>query len=235
MSTTTHTTTQNQARPDSILSGRRGDDRGPRSRPRRTGLLALASLLIVGSALAGAVLFARAGDTVEVLAVGDRITEGHEITRADLVVKNVAGIDGTFGVNETAAAIGKIAVVDLLPGQVLTRSMLTDSPVPAAGMAVVGLSLDNARVPASGLTAGDIVNVIAVPAAAKAATAAELDTPPLLAEDATIYDVKGEATQGGRLMLTLIVDESAAGRIAAYSTAGRVAVVETSAATQGAS
>lgn len=229
-------TTETHTRHDSILAGRRTDDRGPRIRPRRKGLLAFASLLIVGSALAGGVLFARAGDTVEVLAARDGVAKGHTIAQGDLVTKNVAGIDGAVLLKDSNSVIGKTAVVDLIPGQVLTRAMVSGDPTPGTGKSTVGLSLDNARVPAAGLHAGDVVDVIAVPAAENsAASADELDAPPVLAADAAVYKVKGRATEGGGVMVTLIVDESAAARIAAYSTAGRVAVVETSSTGRGAS
>lgn len=230
------TTTKTLRAPDSILAGRRSDDRGMRSQPRRRGLLAFASLLIVGSALAGAVLFASAGDTVEVLAVREEVAKGHAIARDDLVAKNVAGIDGAFVATESESVIGKTAVVDLVPGQVLTQAMVSGDPTPAAGKATVGLSLELSRVPAVGLNAGDVVKVIAVPAAENAAASSDdLDAPPVLAERAEVYDVTGKATEGGGVMVTIVVDESAAGRIAAYSTAGRVAVVETSSTGNGVS
>jgi dihydroxyacetone kinase len=75
---------------------------------------------------------------------------------------------------------------------------------------------------------GDLVDVIAVPAEGNAANDTDaLDAPPTLAADAEVYDVKGNATEGGGVLVTLVVDKSAAARIAAYSTAGRVAIVET--------
>jgi hypothetical protein len=222
-------------RPDSILNGRRVKDRGLRDRPRRGGLLALAGLLIVGSGLAGAVLFDRASDTAEVLAVRDGIAMGHTLTEGDLVARNVAGIDGVYTVDEAGSVIGATAAVDLVPGQVLTRDMLTREPVPAAGDAVVGLSLDPARVPAAGLGAGDLVDVIAVPVGENAATDdAALDAPRVLAEQARVYEVAGSATEGGGVSVTVVVPESAAARVAAYSTAGRVAVVETAPGSGGA-
>jgi hypothetical protein len=215
-------------RPETILNGRRVNDRGLRDRPRRRGLLALAGLLIAGSGLAGAVLVDRASDTVEVLAVRDGVARGHVLTGGDLVARNVAGIDGVYTVDEAAAVIGSTTVVDLVPGQVLTRDMLTRTPVPAAGDAVVGLNLDPAGVPAAGLDPGDLVAVIAVPAGGNAATGdAALDAPRVLAERAEVYEVAASAADGGRVLVTLVVAESAAARVAAYSTAGRVAVVET--------
>jgi len=218
-----------ESRPaESILTGRRGHDRGLRNRPRRTGLLALAGLMIAGSALAGAVLFARAGDTVDVLAAREGIAKGHTITRDDLVAKDVSGIDNAVRVDDANRLVGATAVVDLLPGQVFAEAMVSKTPTPGAGEATVGLNLAAARAPAAGLMAGDVVDVIAVPAEGNAANDTDaLDTPPTLAADAQVYDVKGSATEGGGVLVTLVVDRSAAARIAAYSTAGRVAIVET--------
>jgi hypothetical protein len=226
--TTTTSPKQQNERPDRILNGRRVNDRGLRERPRRGGLLALAGLLIAGSGLAGAVLFDRASDTVEALAVRDGIAMGHALTEGDLVARSVAGIDGVYTVDEAGSVVGSTATVELVPGQVLTREMLTRAPVPAAGDAVVGLKLDPAGVPAAGLEAGDLVDVIAVPAGGSAATdAAALDAPRVLAERARVYGVAGSPTEGGGVLVTVVVAESSAARVAAYSTAGRVAVVET--------
>lgn len=213
----------------SILTGRRGQDRGLRHRPRRTGLLAFAGLMIAGSALAGAVLFASAGDTVEVLAAREGIAKGHTITRDDLVAKDVSGIDNAVNVGDVNRLVGATAVVDLLPGQVFSEGMVSKTQTPGVGEATVGLNLAPARAPAAELMPGDIVDVIAVPAEGNAANDTDaLDAPPTLAAGAQVYDVKGSATEGGGVLVTLVVDESAAARIAAYSTAGRVAIVETS-------
>jgi hypothetical protein len=222
-------------RPNTILNGRRVNDRGLRDRPRRKGLLGLAGLLVVGSGLAGAVLFDRASGTVEVLAVRDGVARGHILSEGDLVARNVAGIGGVYTVDEAGSVIGSTAVVDLVPGQVLTGAMLTTAPVPAAGDAVVGLDLDPSGVPAAGLNAGDLVSVIAVPGGENAATDdAALDAPRVLAERARVYEVAGSATEGGGVSVTVVVAESAAARVAAYSTAGRVAVVETAPGSGGA-
>jgi hypothetical protein len=215
-------------RPNTILDGRRVNDRGLRDRPRRRGLLALAGLLVAGSGLAGAVLLDRASDTVEVLAVRDGVARGHTLGEGDLVARNVAGIDGVYTVDEAGSVIGSTTVVDLVPGQVLTRDMLTRTPVPAPGDAVVGLHLDPAGVPAAGLDPGDLVAVVAVPAGGNAATDdAALDAPRVLAERAEVFEVAGSAADGGKVLVTVVVADSAAARVAAYSTAGRVAVVET--------
>lgn len=227
----TTTTNAPKQQPDTILTGRRINDRGLRSRPRRKGLAAFAAFMMLGSGVAVAVMVDRAGDTVEVLAVRESIAKGHTITRGDLVAKDVAGIDETYSVDAAAAVVGSSATVDLVPGQVITRDMVSKTPTPAAGKATVGLNLDPTRVPAAGLKAGDVVDVIAVPAGDNTGGNDELDAPPALASAAQVYDTAGTATEGGGVLVTIIVDKSAAARIAAYSTADRVAIVETATAT----
>lgn len=210
-----------------ILNGRRPDERRLRTRPRRGGLLAFAGLMIIGSAVAVAVLVSRAGDTREVLAAKDAIAKGHTISRDDLTVKDVAGIDHTFPASNATGLIGSTALVDVVPDQVLTEAMVSKDPTPGPGNAVVGLNLEPSRVPSAGLDPGDTVDVIAVSGGDNAAKDDELDAPPILASSAHVYDIRGSATDGGGMLVTLVVGESSAARIAAYSTAQRIAIVET--------
>lgn len=223
------TVTSPRAERTSALFDRRTDDRGLRSRPRRGGLLAFAALMILSSAIAVAILVSRAGDTQEVLAARADIAEGHMISRGDLVTKQVAGIDGAFAVADASAVVGSTTVVGLVPGQVITAAMVSKSRTPAAGQSLVGLNLDPARVPSAGLDAGDLVTVVAVPTGEDGGSSGELDAPTLLAVKAKVFDVAGSAVEGGGVLVTLIVPESDAARVAAYSTAERVAIVETGA------
>lgn len=214
---------------DSILTGRRDVDRGLRTRPKRVGLLAFAGLIVAGSALAGAIVFANAGQTVEVLAVRDGIAKGHTITRGNLIAKDISGIDNAILIEDVESVVGMTAVVDILPGQILVDAMASKTPTPANGKATVGLNLSADRAPAAGLLPGDIVDVIAVASEANSANESNaLDAPPTLAAGAQVYDVKGSATEGGGVLVTLVVGKGDAARIAAYSAAGRVAIVETS-------
>lgn len=215
------------------LTGRRTDDRGPRDRPRRGGLLAFAALMIVGSAVAVAVLVNRAGETEEVLAARVGVAEGHTITRGDLVTKRVAGIADAFPVGDAASLIGSTAVVGVVPGQIITEQMVTESPTPGTGESLVGLNLDPSRAPSAGLKAGDHVTVVAVSSGENGANPDELQAPPVLATDARVFDTAGSAVEGGGVLITLVVAEADAARIAAYSTAGRVAIVETAAPAEG--
>jgi hypothetical protein len=217
----------------SLLSGQRKAATGPmRPRNRSMGLVILAALLVIGCGLGVAAWGLSAGDKTSVLAVGAPIAKGHVLEREDLVSVSVSGVDGAILVEHVDQVVGQAAAVDLVAGQVLTDSMVTNSPVPEEGKAVIGLALDPTRVPGAGLQPGDQVDVIAVPdgegapAGGKDADA-ELDAPEVLATGAEVYEVGGEPVAGSQVLLTLIVDDADASRVAAYSTQNRVAVVET--------
>jgi hypothetical protein len=151
----------------------------------------LAALLVLGTGLAVAAWGLHAGEKTQVLAVGSPVAKGQMISRAQLVSISVAGVAQALPVTAIDEVVGKTATVDLVTGQVLTAAMVTDMPVPAAGQAVVGLSLDPTRVPGAGLAAGDSVTVIAVPdgEADNGTSTASLDAPEVLAEGAQVYDV----------------------------------------------
>ena len=204
--------------------------------------MTLAALLVVGLGLAVAAWGLRAGEKDSVLAVRTPIAKGHQIDRADLVSTSVAGVAGAIPVVDVGAVVGKTTTVDLVSGQVLTAAMVTDAPVPSTGEAVVGLALDPTRVPGAGLQAGDVVTVIAIPDGqtdgADGSATASLDEPEVLAEQAQVFEVSGETVGGSQLLVTLVVADKDAARVAAYSTQNRVAVIEaapTEAATSAAS
>lgn len=218
----------------SPVFARRGQtDRGLPTRARSRGLITVAALLVVGFALVGATLYANAGQKTGVLAIGATgVAQGHVITRDDLRSVEVAGVRGAIEVDQVDTVVGKTATTGLVPGQILTTAMVTSTPVPGPGKALVGLSLDPGRYPAGGLAPGDQVQVIAVPAAGSDGTAVnsrQLDAPVTLAAAARVYSVQGSAASGGQQLVTVLAEARNAARLAAYSTAGQVALVETTA------
>ena len=81
----------------------------------------------------------------------------------------------------------------------------------------------------STLSRCDVIDVIAVPVGDSAASDDdELDAPTVLARTAKVQAVTGERSEGTRWAVSLLVDDADAARVAAYSAAGRVAVVQTS-------
>lgn len=192
-------------------------------------MIAVAVVLVLGAALAVGYLVSSAGDKTSVLAVSTEIAKGETIERGDLVQTSVSGVSGAIAVEDVDQVVGQSAAVDLVQGQIIITPMLTADPVPGEGRAVVGLALEPNRAPSAGLQAGDVVSVIAVPAGDTGASTDELDTPLALTEGAEVLEVAGAGTAGGQVLITLVVDDADAQRIAAYSTANRVAVVETAA------
>lgn len=193
------------------------------SRPRRLGQWAATVLVVIVSVIAGAWLWHQQGDQVEVLALDATVPAGQTLSRDDLTSTSVSGVDGAIPVADVDLVVGSTAAVGLMPGQVLTESLLTSDPVPADGQRVVGLELDATRAPV-GLAAGDVVTVLAAPPSGDPSDAATLDSPRLLAESATVFRVGG--VEGGGTRISLVVAEDEAVRLAAYGAAGRVAVVQ---------
>jgi hypothetical protein len=192
------------------------------------GLVTLSALLVLGLGLGVAAWGLQVGDKASVLAIGEPVAKGQVVERGDLVSTSVSGVGGAVPVEEMDRVVGKTAGVDLVAGQILTPAMVAADPVPGPGRSVVGLALDPTRVPSAGLAPGDQVDVIAVPSGEDGQTdSAAAEAPGVLAEAAQVYAVGGEATGGGQLLLTVVVDAREAAEIAAASTQNRVAVVET--------
>lgn len=211
----------------SVLGRSRPADVLARNRPRRAGLLAFAALMIVGSALVGAVVFT--SGTQDVVAVRDPVTAGQPIERDNLITTSVSGVEGAIETSSVESVIGGHAAVDMVAGQIVTEQMVTDDPAPGRGEAGVGLLLDMSQMPSAGLLAGDVVDVIAIPGGDNAATNEDaLDAPTILARSAKVQAVTDERSEGTRWAVSLIVDSEDAARVAAYSASGRVAVVQTS-------
>ena len=224
--------------PGLLAAGERRATQGGQ-RHRSWGLVTVAALSVLGTGLAVAAWGLHAGQKESVLALGEPVSKGQVIARDDLVTTSVSGACAASSracslsvrrscSSEINTVVNQTAAVDLVDGQILTSQMFAASAVPASGEATVGLALDPARVPGAGLDPGDVVDVIAVPGGDTAQKdSAALDTPEVLAADASVYSVEGAATAGGQVLVTLVVDAADAARISAYSTQNRVAVVET--------
>ena len=191
--------------------------------PRRYGQWAAAVLFVLVMALAAGWLWNQKNDRREVLAVAGSVPAGTVIDRGDLRVEKVAGVDHTIGVGGVDDVVGSTAVVGLVPGQVLSRDMLTTEAVPGPGERVVGVELDATRAP-DGLAPGDSVVVLAVPPSGDASRPSALADPTILAEKATVSS--GTSVEDGATRLTLVVSQDQADRVAAFGAAGRVAVVQ---------
>jgi hypothetical protein len=193
------------------------------TRPRRLGQWAATVLFVVASVVAAGWLWQQHGDRVEVLSVGVAVPAGHVVERGDLTTVSVSGVDGAISTSELDRVVGSTAATALLPGQVLTESLLTSDSVPAADQRVVGVELDATRAP-TGLVPGDVVTVLAVPPSGDPSDEETLGSPMVLANSAMVFGA--DRVEGAGTRISLVVAEDVANQVAAFGAAGRVALVQ---------
>ena len=155
------------------------------------------------------------------------IPKGHVVTAADLATVDVAGGVVAVAGDHLASVVGETATVDLLPGTLLQRSMVTDGPSLAAGSAKVGVQLTGGQIPADGLAPGDTVEVLALPAkGSPAAAGVAAATATVLVPKATVFSTRPDPSSAAGTLVTLTVPASAAAAIAAASGDNLVALVQ---------
>jgi hypothetical protein len=202
-----------------------GEARPLPTRTRRPGLIAAAALLIVGFALAGALLVSRAGGTTQVLTAARPVPAGQVITAADLTPVAVAGPVRAIAATDLSTVVGQTAAVGIVDGQVLNRDMLTGAAVPAAGQSMVGLALRPGQLPGDGLGVGDRVQAIVVTSASDPAGAAAAESVRVLATG-EVFALRPDPASGSDTLVTLVVPASAAGKVATYGAAGEVGLIK---------
>ena len=191
--------------------------------PRRYGQWAGAVLFVVMAVLLAGWFWQQRNDRIAVLAVTEPVAAGEVITADDLDIVEVSGVAGAISSGDRASVVGSTAAVGLVKGQVLTRDMVTSEPIPGPGKRIVGMQLDATRAPTD-LMPGDVVIVVAVPPTGDPSKPSELDSPDVLAGQATV--VSAELIEGAGTRLTLLVPDAVGERITAYVAAGRVALLQ---------
>ncbi len=224
---TTQQRAQRSRATEPAAAGARVDraDRHLPSGARKYGQWAGTVLFVVVMGLGAGYLYMTKGSTAEVLVLDREVAAGQMIGEEDLASAQVAGVSDAVPIEELGEVLGMRVVNGLVAGQVLTRGALTSEPVPGLGDRVVAVRLEVGRVPAT-LSAGSMVNVLAVPPAGDAGDEEALDSPSSLTSGARVHDVR-EAVDGS-VVVSLLVSESEADQVAAYSAAGRVTVVQAS-------
>lgn len=182
-------------------------------------LAALGVLLIVGGAATAGLLALRADERVPVLVASRDIAAGEEITADALSTTSVAS-EGTRLVpaSQEDQLVGQYARVTITSGQLMDTAMLTPTAALQPGSVAVGAALGSGRVPASGLQAGDVVDLIAV-----SDGQGEVLAEGVLVSSFVTADQTGAGS--GSATATFIVDHADAPRIAAVNAAGELAVV----------
>lgn len=190
---------------------------------RSAGQWLVAVLLVVGSLVGAAWLYAQKGDTAEVLVLARPVPAGEEITSGDLTTAQVSGVSDAIAADEAGTVIGRHAIVGMVPGQVLVPDAVTDQPLPAPGDRMVAVNVPAGRLPA-GVQAGSAVEVLVAPAPGQGSTPEQLAEPEVLAARAVAHGV--DVVDDGSVVLTLLIADAEADQVAAYSAAGAVTVVQ---------
>jgi hypothetical protein len=174
------------------------------TRQRRPGYAALALTLIVTLAATGA---------------------GHPVSRDDLSTVDVAGAVTAVSATGLDSVVGQNAAVDLLPGMLLQRAMLTSTDVLTAGQAEVGVAVSGGRIPADGLVPGDTVAVVRVPPGTTGGDAVAAPPAVVLVARARVFSSRPDPAQAGGTLVTLIVPVERAPAVATASASAAIALV----------
>ena len=197
MSSTTSSRTPRQA---GNANGRppANANRLPVTRERRPALAALAVILILLGAAGSALIALQSGSREGYLTVSKSIQPGEQLTRGDFGRGSIAGdTRGLIKASRLSEFVGSYARTRLYKDQYLTTDMMSKTAdVPSNG-ALVGISLENGRVPSDGLRVDDVVRVIRVPATSSDGTSSEA-----LVSAAIVTDVESTDDEEDRTSVT---------------------------------
>ncbi|MBN9103114.1 MULTISPECIES: SAF domain-containing protein [unclassified Pseudonocardia] len=131
-----------------------------RRQPSRLFLLGV--VLAVAGGLAGVYVYLSADDRTAVVGVMRAVPYGQRVVEADLREVRLPADSGlaTVAWTDVRTVLGQVASTDLRPGQTLTRDAVGAQPVPGAGEAVVGMSVEAGQLPVMPLDVRDEVLVI---------------------------------------------------------------------------
>jgi SAF domain len=195
-------------------------------RRRRPAMIALAAALIGAGILASAALYNRENHQVSVVMVTTPVAVGQVITSADVGTTSIAAGPGlqTIPARQMSQVVGLVAATSLRPGTLLAPSEVTSKLAPGPGQDLVPVAIKPSGLPASGLTPGDQVLVVATPAASGGGGAA-----PVLAQPvpAVVEAVNAVTDQNGFDVVDLLVTSGSGPAVAEQAATGQIALVVT--------
>ena len=195
----------------------------PAPRPRNVPWIVVGILLVVGGALAFSLLASRLAARQSVLALRRSVPAGQVIRAEDLKIVGIS-VDGQLrGIPaaQRGEVLGRPAAADLASDTLLTRADVGTGTGLRPGKAVVGLGLKASQLPADDLGPGSRV-VLLDTGEPGASGPAE---PTVLGEGRVTSVHKDDASSGGTVNVSVVVDDAKAPTIAAANAAGRIALV----------
>ncbi|MFC9595863.1 SAF domain-containing protein [Streptomyces sp. NPDC056944] len=198
---------------------------GFRARRRRPGMYALAVALIAAGGSGGFLAFQATGERTAVLAVAHAVQAGDVIKDADLIEAQVQ-LDPALRpvlAADRGKVVGKRAAVALTAGSLLTQGQATTRTLVKAGERLVGIGLKASQMPATRLSPGDRVLVVATPAEGQATEDGKRSEPLQIA--ARIVKVGEKQAATGDTVVDVAVPSQFGLVLAAQAATGDVALV----------
>jgi hypothetical protein len=189
---------------------------------RRPLLIGLGVALTALGGLGAAWLASADGGTVAVLGVAREIRGGQIVHRQDLATVHIATGSGlsSLPVRRAGDVVGKRSLVRMLPGSLLNPAAVADKLVPAAGQALVGLSLGPGQRPTVPLDTGDSVEIVNTPGSEDASTSGSA---PPLAVLALVVNTE-EDLDANKMVVNVSVPVDAAAKVATWGSAGHATI-----------
>lgn len=170
--------------------------------------------MTVLGAVGSVVVFQQIGDRVPAIGIARTVPFGQQVTEQDLrqILLPTGSELALVEWERSDEIVGRYAVTDLLPGQIMIRDAVTADRLPGPGQAIVGVAVEPGQVPVTPLAPRDQVLVVdASESSGSGVDASVLRTGPI--------DV------GSRRTVDLLVSDVDAPRVARLAEAGRAVLV----------
>lgn len=191
--------------------------------------VAVAVLVLVLSALGSLWWYTSTTERTEVLALSTPIERGEVVTSDHLTTVRVATDDAmaSLGPDTASTVIGRVALVNMDSGTVLTNSFLADASAVGDGETIVGLELEVGQSPSLRLLPGSTVAAFLTPGPnseiATAADATELGD--VLTSSATVVE-SAPVGQSGLTFVSVAVPAADAPGLVTAASQNRVRLVQ---------
>lgn len=198
-------------------------------RRRRPAMIALAIAMAGAGVLISAAVYQRADHQVVVVMVTAPVPAGAVITAADLGTTSVTVGSGVEVIPATQLrqVSGEIAAVALRPSTLLAPADLTTAQPPGPGQVLVPAAVKPSLLPASGLSPGDQVLILATPGDQGAASS-QSGTAALAAPVAAVVEAVNDVPdQNGVDVVDLLVSSADGPAVAAQVSTGQFAFIVT--------
>lgn len=183
--------------------------------------------LVVLAMLLGAWVFAAQSSTVSVLVAANDLDAGEVVSAGDLRVVELSRTGSLRAVqpSQQDLLLGRAARGPIPAGTVMNTGLVADAgTVVPSGKVVVGVALDPGASPSGQLTAGDLVEVLAVARAVPGATTDPSATAQVVAMGSvwSVESIGTGSSSAGRAWVSLLIPQDSHAQVAQAASEGRL-------------